>query len=211
MTRAALIAVVLALGAGGAQSWQRGDAALGMTSLAHATGTVSGIARYAERERGGRYGLPAPSSLTALRARIHNRRLASWRHQDALGLARFKTAYRERASRSVRYLVWLKRRWSLRADAHWRIWARLQWDSEAAICFVFRGRCGEALAVARCEAGSPPSRNATNGQYLGIFQMGSFARSTYGHSSTALGQARAAYRYFVDSGRDWSPWSCKPW
>ena len=24
-------------------------------------------------------------------------------------------------------------------------------------------------------------------------------------------QALAAHRYFVRSGRDWSPWSCKPW
>jgi hypothetical protein len=40
--------------------------------------------------------------------------------------------------------------------------------------------------------------------------MGNYARSRYGHSSSALGQARAAFRYFIDSGRDWSPWTCKP-
>ena len=33
----------------------------------------------------------------------------------------------------------------------------------------------------------------------------------FGHGPTALAQAQAAYRYFVRSGRDWSPWSCKPW
>ena len=78
-----------------------------------------------------------------------------------------------------------------------------------AICAVFKGHCREALAVARCE--SNYSTSAQNGQYLGLFQMGSFARGLYGHGSSALSQARAAYRYFVESGRDWSPWSCKPW
>jgi hypothetical protein len=66
----------------------------------------------------------------------------------------------------------------------------------------------QAVAVARCESGL--TTGAENGQYLGLFQMGSYARSTYGHSWNAWGQARAAYRYFVDSGRDWSPWSCRP-
>lgn len=78
-----------------------------------------------------------------------------------------------------------------------------------AICAVFRGQCREALAVARCE--SNLSTYAQNGQYLGLFQMGSYARSLYGHGSSPLRQARAAYRYFVASGRDWSPWTCKPW
>jgi hypothetical protein len=78
-----------------------------------------------------------------------------------------------------------------------------------AICAVFKGNCREALAVARCESNF--STSARNGQYLGLFQMGSFARGLYGHGSSPLSQARAAYRYFVDSGRDWSPWSCKPW
>lgn len=78
--------------------------------------------------------------------------------------------------------------------------------------FVIRqvfGRYGDqAVRVARCESGL--TIGATNGQYLGLFQMGSYARSKYGHAWNPWGQARAAYRYFVDSGRDWSPWSCKP-
>jgi hypothetical protein len=41
--------------------------------------------------------------------------------------------------------------------------------------------------------------------------MGSSERQLFGHGVSALAQARAAYRYFVRSGRDWSPWSCKPW
>lgn len=77
-----------------------------------------------------------------------------------------------------------------------------------AIRVVFGAHAASALRVAWCE--SRWHTGATNGQYLGLFQMGSFARSTYGHSWDALGQARAAYRYFVASGRDWSPWECKP-
>ena len=68
----------------------------------------------------------------------------------------------------------------------------------------------EAYRVAGCETGYTYDVYARNGQYLGLWQMGSYARGRYGHSWTALGQARAAYRYFVDSGRDWSPWECKP-
>ena len=78
-----------------------------------------------------------------------------------------------------------------------------------AICAVFKGHCRDALAVARCE--SNLSIHAQNGQYLGLFQMGSYARGRFGHGWTPLVQARAAHRYFVQSGRDWSPWTCKPW
>ena len=63
--------------------------------------------------------------------------------------------------------------------------------------------------MARCESGYRTT--AQNGQYLGLFQMGTTARTLFGHGTSALTQARAAYRYFVRSGRDWSPWSCKPW
>ena len=83
-----------------------------------------------------------------------------------------------------------------------------------AICVIklVFGRYGDqAVRVAGCETGGTFSVWARNGQYLGLFQMGSYARSLYGHSWNAWGQARAAYQYFVDSGRDWSPWSCKPW
>lgn len=77
-----------------------------------------------------------------------------------------------------------------------------------AIRLTFRERAAEALRVAWCE--SRFDIKAINGQYLGLFQMGDYARSKYGHGNTAMIQARAAHRYFVDSGRDWSPWSCKP-
>jgi hypothetical protein len=76
------------------------------------------------------------------------------------------------------------------------------------ICGVFRRHCQEAVAVAWCE--SRLSTSAHNGEYLGLFQMSSLARELFGHGSTARQQALAAHRYFVSSGRDWSPWSCKP-
>jgi len=75
------------------------------------------------------------------------------------------------------------------------------------ICRVFGDHCREALAVSGCESGW--STNAQNGQYLGLFQMGSMERQLFGHGPTARAQAVAARRYFVRSGRDWSPWSCR--
>jgi hypothetical protein len=73
---------------------------------------------------------------------------------------------------------------------------------------VFGRYAAEALAVARCESGLSPS--AQSGQYRGLFQMGAAERSRYGHGPSPYAQAKAAHRYFVDSGRGWGPWSCKP-
>lgn len=78
---------------------------------------------------------------------------------------------------------------------------------KAAICAVFGDDCQEALAVAWCE--SRLSTKAQNGQYLGLFQMGSYERRLFGHGPSAHQQAQAAHRYFIRSGRDWSPWSCR--
>ena len=76
-----------------------------------------------------------------------------------------------------------------------------------AICDVFGSSCQEAVAVAWCE--SRLQTSAANGQYRGLFQMGSYERDIFGHGTTAHEQARAAHRYFVLSGRDWSPWGCR--
>jgi hypothetical protein len=82
-------------------------------------------------------------------------------------------------------------------------------QARLAIWKVFGSYASEALGVARCESGY--SVRAYNGQYLGLFQMGSWERGKYGHHATSPWlQAKAAYRYFVATGRDWSPWSCKP-
>lgn len=97
---------------------------------------------------------------------------------------------------------------ALRARVHARDARKLaSLKPTAAICAVFGDDCREAVAVAWCE--SHLSTNARNGQYLGMFQMGSFERRLFGHGDTAHAQAVAAHRYFVRSGRDWSPWSCR--
>lgn len=83
-------------------------------------------------------------------------------------------------------------------------------DPVMAIRLVFGSYADQALRVSFCETGGTFSTRAQLGQYRGLFQMGEYARARYGHSDTALGQAIAAYGYFVDSGRDWSPWECKP-
>jgi hypothetical protein len=75
-----------------------------------------------------------------------------------------------------------------------------------AICTVFGRYCRQAISVAWCE--SRLTTTAQNGQYLGLFQMGSSERRLFGHGQTAHRQAIAAHRYFVLSGRDWSPWGC---
>jgi len=83
-------------------------------------------------------------------------------------------------------------------------------QARAAIYRVFGPYAPQAMRVAYCETGGTYDPRASNGQYQGIFQMGSFARGRYGHGPSWLVQAAAAYLYFLDSGRDWSPWSCKP-
>ena len=122
-----------------------------------------------------------------------------------LGIAhRTLTASRAKATRARAALA---RR---RAQTEYkRLLASFERSPQRAICHVFGSYCGQALRVARCESGY--SVNAQNGQYLGLFQMGTSERRLFGHGESALEQAQAAYRYFVRSGRDWSPWSCKPW
>jgi hypothetical protein len=63
------------------------------------------------------------------------------------------------------------------------------------------------LRVARCE--SNLVRTATNGQYLGLFQLGDFARTRYlrGDWRDAYANAEAAARYAREAG-GFGPWSC---
>jgi hypothetical protein len=83
-------------------------------------------------------------------------------------------------------------------------------EARRAIIKIFGPYADEALRVARCETGGTYDPRASNGQYQGIFQMGEYARGRYGHGPSWLVQAAAAFGYFIDSGRDWSPWSCRP-
>jgi hypothetical protein len=66
----------------------------------------------------------------------------------------------------------------------------------------------QAVRVAKCESGWSMTPYAGNGQYLGMFQFGSFARSQYGFGWSPWVQAAAAHRYYRVAG--WSPWECKP-
>jgi hypothetical protein len=79
-----------------------------------------------------------------------------------------------------------------------------------AIRFVFGAYADQAIRVSSCETGGTFDTNASNGQYLGLFQMGDYARGRYGHGPTAIEQAKSAYAYFVASGKTWGPWECKP-
>lgn len=144
------------------------------------------------------------------KAYLVKKRLATWKWQDASYVTRTPTSYSERRTECSAYLKWLSQLWAGRAHKAFKKHAQLQ-DPVAAICHIFGRYCSQALAVSRCESGQSHSVRAQNGQYLGMFQMGNYARSAYGHGYTPLEQAYAAYRYFVASGRDWSPWSCKPY
>jgi hypothetical protein len=65
-------------------------------------------------------------------------------------------------------------------------------------------RGSQALRVAYCE--SKYDREARNGQYRGVMQMGSSERARFGHGPDPWSQAKAAHRYYLLSG--WWPWEC---
>ena len=148
----------------------------------------------------------------------HDRQVLRFFHNHRWMLARFN-AFRPSAVHELRLhrrqLAWTARelaetKRAIAAREARRRAARLRLAGPAAaIRTVFGSHWRQALAVARCESGL--SLWAQNGQYLGLFQMGSHERATYGHGSTAIAQARAAHRYFTATGRTWGPWQCKPW
>jgi len=131
---------------------------------------------------------------------LHDPRFSKVAHARLSAAQRHLRLAREKATKARRAL---ERRKLVRRMAS------LNAHPRQAICAVFKDYCGEALRVAHCE--SRFSTTAQNGQYLGLFQMGTSERRLYGHGPTALQQSHAAHVYFVRSGRDWSPWSCKPW
>ena len=137
------------------------------------------------------------------------KRNATWNWQEQIYIPRTRTSYAEKRTHGCKYLKWIAQLWATRADSQFRRYVELQ-EPQEAICHIFGNYCSEALAVSGCETGDTYDTKASNGQYLGLFQMGSSERSIYGHGKTALAQAIAAFRYFVASGRDWSPWSCQP-
>lgn len=133
--------------------------------------------------------------------RRHRRILRSGPHRvvalKTLVLARQRLHRAERAIRRLRQVLRAQEIRKLRAA-----------PPRTAICGVFRDNCRDAVDVAWCESRLEPS--AQNGQYLGLFQMGTLARERFGHGPSAWEQAAAAHRYFVYAGSNWSPWSCKP-
>jgi hypothetical protein len=146
--------------------------------------------------------------LTALRKHrgtvrfftTHRSLLSSSKHREHATSA---LAYARKRARQLTHSVT-----ALRAKVHARDARKLaSLKPRAAICAVFVDDCQEAVAVAWCE--SHLTTTARNGQYLGLFQMGSYERRLFGHGDTAHAQAVAAHRYYVRSGRDWSPWSCR--
>lgn len=146
-------------------------------------------------------------------------REATWRWQTKRGHPKTQTSHSERWAKSCPYLRWVARLWvkrSVSAKKEYNRYLRHLQDVRAndpiaAIQHVFGKYASEAIAVARCESGGTFSVYASNGQYQGMFQMGSGERARYGHGYTAIEQARAAYRYFAASGYDWSPWQCRPY
>lgn len=152
----------------------------------------------------------ASCNLYRARQYINSKRKATWGWQDKLLMPHTKTSYAEKKVHGCKYLKWSGKHWAKIAYKHYKLYVAVNTDHAKAICFVFGSYCQQALVVARCESGHSMSTHAHNGQYLGMFQMGSYARKLYGHSEEPLVQAWAAYRYFVASGKDWSPWDCQP-
>lgn len=145
----------------------------------------------------------------SVRTAIKFYRSVVWESQDTLHESRWKTRYPEKWKGRCAYKRYIVNVWRVEARRLTRLLHAFEMDARKAICYVFDSYCGQALAVAWCESRFSP--NATNGQYRGLFQMGRNERLLFGHGSRAIEQSFAAHRYFVRSGRDWSPWSCKPW
>jgi hypothetical protein len=108
------------------------------------------------------------------------------------------------------------------ARAHWAPSIPLH-NTQHAVSLHFCGhsnvRCRAALEaweVARCETSGTFSVWATNGQYLGLWQMGAGERERWGHGWHPWAQAKAASRYYRHSlrahGYGWLPWDwrCRP-
>src|SRR5690349_3972447 len=115
----------------------------------------------------------------------------------------------------------------LPATAPARGWRLGQWDPgvhnvKNAIYWAFCGHkyryCwlgNEAWAVAGCETGYTYTTWSENGQYKGLFQMGSGERARWGFGNDPWEQATSAYRMYVwtstnERGDRWHRWSCKP-
>ncbi len=122
-------------------------------------------------------------------------------------MARSPSEGAERRSRSVAFLTWINHRWIRRMRTA-RVASRRTSSASvpALICRVFGAVCAEAQRIAYTE--SRYSTSAANGQYLGIFQMGSGERATYATIgyTTAYQQIVAAHNLY--RARGFEPWTC---
>jgi hypothetical protein len=144
--------------------------------------------------------------LTWRQATIIKTRAKTHACQDELGVHRSPVAQRV-ITGGPAYRAWVLYRWRYRLRFCRDVLEQLNADPVKAILTVWGPHHGpKAVEVARCETGGTFSVYESNGQYLGLFQMGEWARGRYGHSYTPLGQARAAYRNFRENG--WSQWAC---
>ena len=150
---------------------------------------------------------PKPKDGGVTDAQIAEARRVANECMKALGVRPFDVS--KARPQGAEYRAWVLRLWQERARTCKTILYGARNNIVTAAVVAFGEYAGQALAVAKCESGHSP--NAQNGQYLGAWQMGSSERDLFGHGSDFLSQAMAANRYFVLSGRDWSPWSCKPW
>lgn len=86
-------------------------------------------------------------------------------------------------------------------------------EIEALIC-SFDWPCAQALRVARCESTLNP-RAVNSSGHAGLFQLSPrfHAWRVGGDASRLLNaeeNVRAAHGLWLDSGRSWRPWSCRP-
>lgn len=93
------------------------------------------------------------------------------------------------------------------------------WDSEFWMRHHFGSHTDEAFSVCGCESRLVRGGTLDNleratragvgkHQYLGMFQMGEYARGRYGHGHTPREQIAAASGYYHAAG--WGPWQCIP-
>jgi hypothetical protein len=193
---AGLFAFVLVIQAAAAATMAESTVAGRPARAAQATRPVPPLERRLERARK----VARKHRATIRFYAAHPKLLTAPEHRKQ-GVRSLRDAKR-RLARAQKAIAWLQREIE-RRDAR-----RLaSMPPRRAICHVFGDYCGQAVDVAWCE--SRLQTTARNGQYLGLFQMGSYERRLFGHGSTAHEQAVAAHKYFVRSGRDWSPWSCR--
>lgn len=81
-------------------------------------------------------------------------------------------------------------------------------SAKRAVCHYFKtsSECYTAMKIVKCETGGTYWPWVSNGQYQGIFQMGSNERATYGHGNNVWAQAKAAYAYYKAAGGFYDPW-----